>query len=162
VCEIDLPQRGQDQPPQRQHREQHEAGGGQDPPGPPRVEVLQRQPPALPQRPQQLLRDQEPRNDEEDIHPDEPAGQVRHASMEDEDGENGHRAQALDVGPSCAGLARSGSGCPCRVTRQQGRRGRSQVILPAGSVVVRCCSPRLRLHMRPLRCAGSHDVTGQH
>jgi hypothetical protein len=42
--------------------------------------------------------DQEPGDDEEDVDPDESAGDARHFGVEQHDGDDGDGAQAFDVG----------------------------------------------------------------
>jgi hypothetical protein len=54
--------------------------------------------------------DQESRDDEEDVDPDEASAEHRHTRMIDEDERHGHRSETLDVGAE--GPTAKGSGRP--------------------------------------------------
>ena len=84
-------------PGEGQARGQHEEQRGQDAPRPPLVEPGDRKAPRRDVG-QQDRGDEMARNDEEHVDARKPAAEARHPGMEQDDGDHGDRAQAVDLG----------------------------------------------------------------
>src|SRR5699024_5547244 len=101
-----------------------QAGGGQESCGAPGVEPGQGDPSVRAQLPDEQPGDQEPGDNQEDVHTDEPArGDGGHTTVVEQDEDDRDRPQPLDVGAEPGGRA------PCG---QAGVRASASSGLPAG------------------------------
>ena len=81
-------------------------GRGQDPERTTRVELRERDAPVLGRLAEQQSRDQEAREDEEDVDAHVAAPEERHTGMVEHDEQDGDRTQALEVAAACPGRNR--------------------------------------------------------
>ena len=106
-AELDEALARHDEPPDDRGDDQDEVRGRQQPPGPPGEERRPRDRARLPQLAHEQARDQEAREDKEDVDAEEAAGQGQ-TGVIDEDEEDGERTQALEVGAEAARGLRPG------------------------------------------------------
>ncbi len=117
VLQVGPPQRHRQPGTEQCHRAEHDRGRGQQPAGPAGEELAEPDPAGGGGLAQQQAGDQVAGDDEEDVDPDEAAGQPGDGGVEGEHGEHGQRAQALDVGTE--------PGRPVRPARGIGTPGES-------------------------------------
>ena len=138
--------------------DQREGGGRQQPPGAPGVEPLEGDVAALLQLAGQQVGHEVAGDDEEDVDPDEPTRQPRHAGVPQHDADDGDGPQPLDVRAEAGPVERLGRrGLGGGVRRLDGRLGHQQTQEGEAADTVRSLPAAAR---RPVRRAVGPSAVG--